>query len=289
MNASAISPDAMLEDRLQDRHFKEIARLVESYSGITLAPVKRLMIEGRLRRRVRALGLDNLSDYGVEIFERGRFDEEFDHVINCVTTNKTDFFREPDHFAYLVNHGLPTLRRLHSGGAGRLKFWSAAASNGAEAYTLAMLLAEPLGLDGDTFEILATDLNREVLDHGRRAIYPLAFAAPVPQALRARYLMASRDPHRKEVRVVPELRSRVCFDQLNLMDAAYPFDTDFDAIFCRNVLIYFSKPNQHAVIERLTSHLRPGGYLFLGHCESLAGNEHPNLRHADSTIFRRVD
>ena len=289
MNDTSIPLDTTNADRLKDGHFNEIARLVESYSGIMLPPVKRIMIEGRLRRRVRALGLDNLSAYGAEIFERGRFDEEFDHVVDCVTTNKTDFFREPEHFAYLIDHALPALRRLHSGGAARLKFWSAAASIGAEAYTLAMVLAEALGLNGNTFEILGTDLNREVLEQGRRAVYPLAFAQPIPKALRARYVMTAREPGREEFRIVPELRSRVLFDQLNLMDGAYPFDTDIDAIFCRNVLIYFSKPNQRAVIERLSSHLRPGGYLLLGHSESLAGNDHPNLRQVASTIFRRVD
>ena len=289
MNTSSISLETTNEDRLKDRHFNEIARLVESYSGIRLPPVKRIMIEGRLRRRMRALGLDNLSDYGVEIFERGRLDEEFHHVVDCVTTNKTDFFREPEHFDYLADHALPALRSLRHGGAARLKFWSAAASIGAEAYTLAMVLAESLGLDKNTFEILGTDLNREVLEQGRRAVYPLAFAEPIPKAMRARYVMNSRDPEREEFRIVPELRSRVGFDRLNLMDSSYPFDTNFDAIFCRNVLIYFSKPTQHEVIERLSSHLRTGGYLFLGHSESLAGNDHQNLQQVASTIFRRVE
>jgi len=273
------------EDRLREKHFLTLARLLESHTGIRLPPSKRLMLEGRLRRRVRALGLANLAEYGEAIFKDGRLEEEFDSVIDCATTNKTDFFREPEHFVFLRQQAIPSALRS-TGHA--LKFWSAAASNGAEAYTIAMVAAEALGLDGRTFSVLGTDISREVIAEARRAIYPADFAAPIPAPLRDRYLMMSRDARRREVRIVPELRRVVRFEHINLMDARYAVDRDFDVIFCRNVLIYFDKATQSAVLRRLCAHLRTGGFLMLGHSESLAGNEPSLLRQAAPTIFRRI-
>jgi chemotaxis protein methyltransferase CheR len=246
------------------------------------------MLESRLRRRVRALGLNNLSEYGDAIFDEGRLSEEFDHVVDCATTNKTDFFREPEHFVFLREHAIPTLLQRANGREGALKFWSAAASNGAEAYTIAMVAAEALGLNLRAFSVLGTDINSEVIAEARRAIYPAAFADPIPRALRDRYLMVSRDAGRLEIRIAPELRRTVRFETLNLMDARYPVDQDLDVIFCRNVLIYFTKATQDAVLRRLCGHLRMGGHLILGHSESLAGNDQPALRQVAPTIFRRV-
>jgi chemotaxis protein methyltransferase CheR len=246
------------------------------------------MLEGRLRRRVRALGLSTLSEYGDAIFDGGRLSEEFDHVVDCATTNKTDFFREPDHFVFLQEHAIPTLSQRSKGREAALKFWSAAASNGAEAYTIAMVAAEALGFDLRAFSVLGTDINREVIAVARRAIYPPAFADPIPRALRDRYLMVSRDAGCLETRIVPELRRAVRFETLNLMDARYPVDRDFDVVFCRNVLIYFTKVTQDAVTRRLCGHLRIGGYLMLGHAESVAGSDQSILRQVAPTIFRRV-
>jgi len=277
-----------MDDQLQERHFAELTRLIENHTGIRLPPVKRTMVEGRLRKRVRALGLKDLSEYGEAIFNNGRLADEFAHVVDCVTTNKTDFFREPQHFAFLRQTAIPNLLKLRRASGAPLKFWSAAASIGAEAYTIAFVLAEFLGLDGQPFGILGTDISRDVLEQARRAVYPLAFAEPIPEAVRQRYLMLARDASRAEFRIVPELRQRVRFEPLNLMDERFPVDSNFDVIFCRNVLIYFSKASQAAVLRRLCAHLRPGGYLLLGHSESLAGNDHAELRQVAPTIFRRA-
>ncbi len=278
---------ADIDDSMREKHFVTLARLVETHTGIRLPMNKRVMLEGRLRRRVRALGLANLEEYGNTIFEGGRLEEEFDHVVDCATTNKTDFFREPEHFAFVREHAIPTTLQQR-GGRDPLKFWSAAASNGAEAYTIAMVAAETLGLNGQAFVVLGTDISRGVIAEARRAIYPTSFVDPVPRALRDRYLMAARDVRRREVRVVPELRRLVRFERLNLMDTQYRIDNDFDVIFCRNVLIYFTKATQDAVMRRLIARLRTGGYLMLGHSESLAGNNQSALRQVAPTIFRRV-
>ena len=277
-----------MDDRLRDKHFLTLARLVETHTGIRVPPAKRAMLEGRLRRRARALGLSNLSEYGTAIFQEGRLAEEFQHVVDCATTNKTDFFREPQHFVFLRDHAFAALMRLPRGRDCPLKLWSAAASIGAEAYTMAMVAAEVFGLDERAFVVLGTDISGQVVAEARRAVYPAAFAEPIPSPLRERYLMFSRDASRQEIRIAPELRRRVRFEQLNLMDERYPVDTNIDVIFCRNVLIYFARTTQETVLGRLCGHLRVGGYLMLGHSESLVGNDQPSLRQVAPTVFRRV-
>ena len=223
------------------------------------------------------------------LFERDGLRTEAVHLIDAVTTNKTDFFREPEHFRILVQKVLPTLLAdRHAGGQAQVKLWSAACSTGAEAYTLAMVLADwREQRRGLRFSILGTDLSTEVLNVAQRAVYPEAMVAVVPPEVRHRYLLRSRDRGRQLVRIVPELRAWAKFARLNLMDPDYPVDRDFDVIFCRNVLIYFDKPTQHAVLQRLCQHLRPGGFLFLGHSESLAGMDLP-LRSVANTVLRRA-
>ncbi len=270
---------------LSDRRFRDISELIERQVGIQLPPAKRTMVEGRLRKRVKALGLASLDHYGAYLFDEGRLDEEIVSLIDCVTTNKTDFFREPSHFEFLCRRALPDLLER---GAGRpLKVWSAACSTGAEAYTAAMVLQNQIlaGLRF-TFSILGTDISTDVLDQAEAAIYPQAMIEPVPEADRQRYVMSSKDVSRGLVRIVPELRRLVQFHRLNLMDPVYPFDRSLDVIFCRNVLIYFDKPIQKLVIKRLTSHLRTGGYLILGHSESMAGAEELGLDPVLPSIFQ---
>jgi chemotaxis protein methyltransferase CheR len=276
-------------DRLHEKHFAKLARLVEGHTGIRLPSGKRTMVEGRLRKRVRALGLQTLADYGEAIFDGGKLEDEFRHLVDCVTTNKTDFFREQEHFNFLRERAIPALSDLRRGGGNSpMKFWSAAASIGAEAYTIAMVAADALGLIGNRFSVLGTDISTEVIAQARRAIYPRAMAEPIPSALRQRYVMRALDASRQEVRIAPEIRRFVRFQHLNLMDDRYAVDRDVDVIFCRNVLIYFSKPTQDDVLRRLTSHLRKGGFLILGHSESLAGGEQSALRQIAPTVFQRT-
>lgn len=274
-------------DHLDDRQFAAIAKVVEGHVGIKLPPAKRTMVEGRLRKRVKALGFRNLSAYAVALFEPGGFDQELVHLVDCVTTNKTDFFREPSHFEFLRDVAVPQLLKAHGPAAASLKLWSAACSTGAEAYTIAMVLQELVDMGRRLrFSILGTDISTDVLREARSAIYTRDFVAPVPVAMQQRYLMRARDPAQQRVRITPELRRKVGFERLNLMDPSYPFDRDVDVIFCRNVLIYFDKPTQAAVISRLVSHLRPDGYLMLGHSESMAGTGLDGLLQVAPTIYR---
>ncbi len=279
-----------MSDHLEDRHFAAIASLVERNAGIKLPQTKRTMVEGRLRKRVRLLGLADLADYGRLLFERGGLEQEYVHLIDCVSTNKTDFFREPSHFDFLTARAVPALLRLHAARQAKLKIWSAACSIGAEAYTIAIVLQELANATRDSgnlnFSVLGTDISTQVLAAARTAIYPVSFVAPVPAPLQQRYLMRAKNPGQDTVRIVPELRRKVAFEHLNLMDETYPFDRDVDVIFCRNVLIYFDRQTQAAVLARLMGHLRPGGYLLLGHSESMAGSGVPGLRSVAPTIYQ---
>jgi chemotaxis protein methyltransferase CheR len=289
IDAGSLPPRADGFDRLRQSDFRRLAAFIEEYSGIKMPASKITMLEGRLRHRVRDTGAVSLAEYCRMLFEHDGLRTEAVHLIDAVTTNKTDFFREPDHFRILVQQVLPTLLTdRHAGDQALLKLWSAACSTGAEPYTLAMVLADWRGQrNGLRISILGTDLSTDVLTVAQRAIYPEAMVAAVPPEFRQRYLLRSRDRARRLVRIAPELRAWVKLGRLNLMDEEYAVDHDIDVIFCRNVLIYFDKPTQQQVLRRLCQHLRPGGYLFLGHSESLAGLELP-LRTVANTVLRRA-
>jgi chemotaxis protein methyltransferase CheR len=274
------------QDRLSPRNFHRLASFIESYSGIKMPATKLTMIEGRLRRRLRATGMPDLKQYCDYLFEQNGLAAEAIHLIDVMTTNKTEFFREPDHFRFLAEHAVPHL--LASGRGTSLKVWSAACSIGAEPYTIAMVLAD-LGQQpaGPRYGITATDLSTEVLDTAVAGIYPEAMVKPVPPELRRRYIMRSRDRARQQVRIVPELRATVHFARVNLMEVPYQVEREMDVIFCRNILIYFDKETQQAVLRQLTDHLRVGGFLFLGHSETLTGLRLP-LEPVGPTVFRRV-
>ncbi|HWU99983.1 MAG TPA: protein-glutamate O-methyltransferase [Devosia sp.] len=270
--------------------FARIANLISSEVGIKLPPAKRLMVEGRLRKRVRALNLSSFDDYCDYLFRRDGLGQERTYLINAVTTNKTDFFREPEHFTLLAEKLVPELIALRRNERNPLlKVWSAASSTGAEPYTLAMVLSDLAANRRDFhFAILGTDISTAVLAQGRRAVYPAEMVAPVPPEKQARYVMHARKPGvRAEVRMAPEIRRSVRFAHLNLMQRSYPFDRDVDVIFLRNVLIYFDKRDQEAVISRLIEHLRPGGYLALGHSESMVGTT-ISMRQVAPAVFQKT-
>ena len=271
--------------QMSDRHFKTISRLIEGQVGIKLPAGKRLMLEGRLHKRVRALNFSGLNEYVETLFEAGQLGDELTHLIDAVTTNKTDFFRESSHFDFMRAVAVPELTRQR--GRGDLKIWSAACSTGMEAYTVAMVL-DDMARTGPRlqFRILGTDISTAVLRLAKTAIYTRDMLQPVPAEFVKRYFLSARDLTSDEARVVPGLRRRANFMRMNLMDTSYPVDRDVDIIFCRNVLIYFEKETQRKVVEQLCAHLRPGGYLMVGHSESMVQSLVPGLKQVQPTIFR---
>ena len=278
-------PDVLVH--LSDRHFRLIAEFIEAQVGIKLPAGKRLMLEGRLQKRVRALNYADLNEYVDDLFDGGQLSTELIHLIDCVTTNKTDFFREPSHFDFLRETAVPELLGVRNRGSQGLKIWSSACSTGMEAYTAAIVLDDMLR-SGSRFQfrILGTDISTQVLRLAETGIYTREMIAPVPEALAKRYFLSARDQSRAEVRVVPELRKLTNFMRMNLMDSVYPVDRDVDVIFCRNVLIYFDKQTQRKVVDRLCTHLRPGGYLMVGHSESMIHNGSTGLKQIQPTIFK---
>jgi chemotaxis protein methyltransferase CheR len=271
---------------LSERHFRSIARLIETQVGIKLPSGKRLMLEGRLQKRVRALNYSDINEYVEHLFDDDALERELTHLIDVVTTNKTDFFREPAHFDFLRNVAVPEL--LKSGSRSQvLKVWSSACSTGMEAYTTAMVLQDMVRTGSRfRFLILGTDISTAVLRVAETAIYTRGELAPVPDEFVRQYFLRSRNPASDEVRVVPEVRQRVNFMRMNLMDGSYPIDRDVDIIFCRNVLIYFEREIQRKVVENLCTHLRPGGYLMVGHSESMVHSVVPGLKQVMPTVFR---
>jgi chemotaxis protein methyltransferase CheR len=290
MPAPKSIPDVPTEDRLADRDFDRLAQFIGERVGIKLPQTKRTMVEGRLRKRVRALGLPDMQTYCRMVVETRTLDAEIPHLIDAITTNKTDFFREVEHFDLMRTRLVPALITERARERMPLvKVWSAAASTGAEAYTAAMVLHDLAQKRRDfRFAILGTDVSTAVLDQARAAVYPAEMMTPVPAPLRDRYVMESRRATlRPEVRIAPELRATTSFERLNLMDQTYPYDRDVDLILLRNVLIYFEKADQTAVVERLVGHLRPRGYLLLGHSESMMGNV-PGVRQIAPAVFQKL-
>ena len=208
-------------------------------------------------------------------------------MIDAVTTNKTDFFREPDHFDFLISTALPDLE-TRRGINRRALIWSAGCSTGEEPYTLAMVLSEySQNRSGFGFEVLATDISTAVLAKARAGIFRAEAVRPVPPDLRKRYLMRSRDPASDLVRVAPELRAKIAFRRLNFMESDYRMAEAPEIIFCRNVIIYFDRPTQVRLLQRLTRQLAPGGYFFAGHSESLQNMDLP-LAAAGPAVYRKT-
>ena len=244
-----------------------------------------------MRKRLRRLKINRFSDYCDFLFSPQGMEKEITFFINIITTNKTEFFREPAHFEYLIQKAVPELiARRGSGIKRRLNLWSAASSKGNEAYTIAIVLSEFAerypGLDFDFF-ILATDISTEVLEDAQRGIYRHEEIEPVPIDLRKKYFLRSRDQKKNLVRVIPALRNRVRFRQLNLMDNDFQLLEPMDIIFCRNVIIYFDRETQDNLILRLCRHLRQGGYLFMGHSEVLHCQNLPLVSIAPA-VYRKV-
>jgi chemotaxis protein methyltransferase CheR len=280
-----MTPDC---DSLPLRHFERLRALIYHECGISLSPEKRTMLEVRLKKRLRSLQLNSYSEYCEYLFHSADTEEELVHLIDVVTTNKTDFFREAGHFDFLVKKALPWLE-ARFGSMRPLSIWSAGCSTGEEPYTLAMVLSEYAAAHpGFRFSLLATDISTAVLAKARMGIFRAELAAPVPLPLQRKYMMRSRDPNEPLVRMVPEVRSLIEFRRLNLMDAEYDVPAPVYAIFCRNVIIYFDRTTQARLLARLSGYLPPGGFLFLGHSETLHGMDLPLVPLAPS-IYQKPD
>ena len=243
--------------------FSRIRALILRRAGISLAPGKRDMVYSRLARRLRARGLDSFAAY-LRLLEGGE-PQELEAFINALTTNMTSFFREPHHFQILAERlaQLPKNRPA--------SIWTCASSTGEEPYSIAMTALDALRNSAPATRILATDIDTNVLATARQGIYPLEQLHKLPPERMKRHFLRGEGKNEGFARVSDELRRLVSFRQLNLLDDSWPMRGRFDVIFCRNVMIYFDKETQHAILKKLAAYLHPDGLLFVGHSESFHG------------------
>ncbi len=270
---------------MDDASFERLSQYIIKTYGIKLPLAKRSMLESRLNKKVRTLGMDNYASFVDYIFsDKGRESELF-HVVDLITTNKTDFFREPAHFQFLSDTFLPA--SIHEPRFQSLKVWSAGCSTGEEPYSLLMVLEEFKRKHVSfNYSMLASDISVRVMQKAHQGIYHADRIEVVPPEWRPVYFLKGKDSHRGLVRIKPVFRSRIAYRRINLMEA---FDTmrlgSWDIIFCRNVLIYFDRVLQEQVIRKLATCLNPGGLLFLGHSESIMGMDMP-LKQIRPTIYK---
>ena len=268
---------------LSDVEFTKLSSFIYANYGIKLPITKKVLLQSRLQNRLRETNLSSFKEYCDYVLSHKDEGTEIIHMIDVVSTNKTDFFREPAHFDFLQSTILPEC--VNENPNKEIKIWSAACSSGEEIYTLAMLLNEFSDTKNKiNYSLLGTDISTRVLEKAAMAIYSEDKITPILLNLRKKYLLRNKNPEKKDVRIVPELRKKVRFQRLNLMDNKYNVPTDFDVIFCRNVLIYFDKATQEKVINKLCNHIKPHGYLILGHSESITGIIAP-LKQVKPTIY----
>ncbi len=270
---------------LTDAQFEKISQLVRRLCGINLHTGKRQLVKARLNKRLRALGLKDFGAY-LSVLEKDVSGNELVTMLDALSTNLTSFFRESAHFDFLRQEVLPEI--LQSSGNRRLRVWSAGCSTGEEPYTIGVTLHEAIpNPDLWDIKILATDLSTQVLARAAKGIYGPERLKDVSQALVRKYFQSVKNPvdGAPAYQVKDQLRRLVTFARLNLMEN-WPMKGPFDIIFCRNVMIYFEKPVQEKLINRYYDLLGPGGYMFLGHSESLTGTSH-RFKYVQPTVYRK--
>ena len=269
-----LNNDIISKERLTDSDFKRLSEFIYGNYGIKMPNEKRTMLEGRLMKRLRVNQIRSFAEYCDYVFSEEGMEKELIHMINVVSTNKTDFFREPAHFEFLYETVLPEFHQKNTGEP--LKIWSSASSSGEEPYTIAMVISEYARQLGAPlpYTILGTDISSDILERAQMGVYKDERIIDVPLSYKRRYFMANKDPQKKLVRVVPELRRNTLFMRLNLMDTTYPINEKFHVIFCRNVLIYFDRSLQDRALGLMKDSLCRRGFLGLGSKESLMFSEH---------------
>ncbi|HAN19340.1 MAG: chemotaxis protein CheR [Bacteroidetes bacterium GWC2_33_15] len=273
--------------KMTDDDFNRLSDFIYKQSGIKMPYVKLIMLQSRLQKRLKELKISTYKDYVDYVFSEEGQKNEIIHMLDVVSTNKTDFFREPVHFDFLNTDVLPKfMNNIHLNY--NFKVWSAGCSSGEEPYTIAITLQEFKNRNPrfDYF-ITATDISLQILQHASLAVYKEERISNIPLEIKRKYFLRSKDHEKKTVRVVKELRNKVAYYRLNFMNDTYNLPDVFDVIFCRNVLIYFNRETQEQVINKLCLKLKSGGYLFIGHSESILGMKVP-LEQIKPTIFKRI-
>lgn len=283
--------DPILNDifraELSQEDFKKLSSFIYVQSGIKMPPVKRIMLQSRLQKRLKELKMPSFKEYCNYVFSKEGLDNEIIHMLDVVSTNKTDFFREPVHFDFLTTNILPELVNASKPNR-NIKIWSAGCSSGEEPYTIAIVLFEFLEkYPNYDFSILGTDISTQILQKALDAVYKDERVEGIPFELKRKYFLKSKDRENPSVKMNAQLRTKVRFERLNFMENTYSIYDSFDIVFCRNVLIYFDRETQEKVISKICTKINTGGYFFLGHSESIMNMALP-LRQIKPTIFQKI-
>ncbi len=268
---------------LGDAEFEYFRNVVYRESGIRLTELKKALVQARLIKRIRQLKMSGFEEYCEYVQQH--YHDELENLINCITTNKTDFFRENRHFEFMKEHLIPLWlekKKRH------IRIWSAGCSTGEEPYSIAITMREHFpNIDSADVKILATDIDTDVLEKGRKGVYSLETIADVPLPLAKKYFLRGSGENEGFFKIKDSVKKLIYFRRLNLLDETYPMKGKFDLIFCRNVIIYFDKETQRRLFDAMFGYLEDDGFLFVGHSETLTGLTNRFALVANS-IYRKV-
>jgi len=266
--------------------FKRISEFIQTNFGIKLPDQKRIMVQGRLHKRLAALDMNSFAAYVHYLFSEEGMVKEIPVMVDLISTNKTNFFRESAHFNTLTEIVLPELIKLRQ--FSTLNVWSAGCSSGEEVYTLAMVIHNFFEhINSYNYKILGTDISRRMLEKASKAIYDYKDVENMPLYLKKKFLLKNKNKDIKKVRIVPALRNKTRFAYLNFMANEFNLEQKFDIVFCRNVIIYFERHIQKEVLRKIIDQIKPNGYLFLGHSESITDMGFP-LKKISPTVFKKL-
>lgn len=276
--------------QIQDDLFLKLGKLITQKYGIKMPIEKRIMFQSRMQRRLKELDMSSFEEYADKLLNSSGENEEFTIMADYISTNKTEFFRENAHFDFLSRTILPQFHgRLPTYRIPLLNIWSAGCSSGQESYSISITIEEFIRSSGFKlgYSITATDISTRMLKTAKEAIYSMALVEEIPMDLKQKYFLKGKELNDSKVRVAKEIRDRVRFSYLNLMDDSYQFKGDFNVIFLRNTLIYFEPKVQIQVLTKVLDRLTEGGFLFIGHSESLINMNLPIQSIAPSVYVKK--
>lgn len=268
---------------ITDTEYSQFQKFIYDQVGITLSGDKKTLIVSRLGKRLRMLELSSYQEY-LDYVRGDAGQEELTNLLDLISTNKTDFFREPVHFDFLRDKVLPTLANVR-----QIRIWSSASSSGEEPYTIAMTLYDSVENPSQwSFKVLASDISTRVLAKAAAGVYEDERIVGLDSALVRRHFLRGKGEKANYVKVKPHIASSVRFCRINLMDDTFPIRAPLDVVFCRNVMIYFDRDTQSRLVRKFYRYLKPGGYLFIGHSESLQWVDH-EFTYVAPTIYQKVE
>lgn len=275
--------------RISDELFSRLGGLVTETYGIKMTPEKKIMFEARLQRRLIELQIDSFDEYAKLFSSEQLQHDELRAIANFISTNKTEFFRENDHFDFLKKAVLPAIIEGNNDGGRMVSVWSAGCSSGQEPYSIAISIEEFIRISkiNSNYRILATDISDRMLKVAKNAVYPLSQVSGIPIEIKKRYMLKSKNSEEEKIRIISSIREKVRIARLNLMELVDFSPEKFDVVFLRNTLIYFSPEVQFNVLRGVVSNIKVGGYLFIGHSESLINLDLPISQVAPS-VYRKI-